>query len=367
MRTLWRNILLAAAFFVLAGCNVWSDIEEVNPLCDLSISVVVSDMPGAPTKAVNINPGDYIGAMHDGEKMQTLRIIIVRPDGTVEHNRFMDFYGTIKKAYLEVSDVTFKVVGGERKEVYLIVNENAVQEGLSGSDELLINRNFDIYTPGSKFPVNDDVEGSDDASEWTISLYENNAQVPSAALPMSERHTFDMPLQDHHEDFWVTRAAVKFTWLFVNETGDTDYDLSKLTISKASRKEYWLPNTTQYDADYAITDYVVPNVENNDYYVYEQEISGVTIGTANNSDKPVTLDPIYLLEGKYTDAASDGKNYSMSVTLNGTEYSSYFPDLPQLPRNTHVVVVITLKNHDVTWTVDVYPYGEYWLYPGFGQ
>jgi hypothetical protein len=88
--------------------------------------------------------------------------------------------------------------------------------------------------------------------------------------------------------------------------------------------------------------------------------------------KVTPLPSFYLLEGKYEDPKkvvdSNGKqlNYSMSATLDGVIHESYFPDVPWLPRNTHVVTVITISNHDVKWTVDVYPYGEYWLNPGFG-
>ena len=69
---------------------------------------------------------------------------------------------------------------------------------------------------------------------------------------------------------------------------------------------------------------------------------------------------------KVVDADGNLLNYSMSATLNGIKYESYFPDVPWLPRNTHVVTVVTIKDHGVNWTVDVYPYGEYWLNPGFG-
>ena len=113
--------------------------------------------------------------------------------------------------------------------------------------------------------------------------------------------------------------------------------------------------------EFEVSEYNVPNLGNNNYYSFRKAFSDRTIAARSI----VTLDPIYLLEGKYTDAANE-KNYSMSVTLNETVYEEYFPDVPQLPRNTHVVVVITLRNHEIEWIVDVCPYGEYWLYPDFG-
>ena len=63
---------------------------------------------------------------------------------------------------------------------------------------------------------------------------------------------------------------------------------------------------------------------------------------------PWCSDPIYLLEGKFTDPA-DKRNYSMSLWIDGAKMSSYFPPLSQLPRNTHVVVTIALTGAEAQW------------------
>ncbi len=45
----------------------------------------------------------------------------------------------------------------------------------------------------------------------------------------------------------------------------------------------------------------------------------------------------------------------------------YLPNLPVLPRNTHVVLRATINDPaDIRWKVDVVPYGEVILEPGFG-
>ena len=75
-----------------AGCNIWSGYGPEDGMSELSISVSVSNTPAMPTN-------DYIGALNDGEKIQTLRIVIVRENGVIEHNRYMDFYGDIERAY----------------------------------------------------------------------------------------------------------------------------------------------------------------------------------------------------------------------------------------------------------------------------
>ncbi len=368
-RTIRHIIALAALWMAVVGCNIWSDYGPEDGMSELSISVSVSNTPAMPTKAVDVNKNDYIGALNDGEKIQTLRIVIVRENGVIEHNRYLNFYGDVQRAYTEVSNIIFKVYGPEKKDVYLFVNENTLQAAVSGGTKKLVEYDFDALTPGSAFP-------EDEISALLVTLSKNNEEVP-LALPMSEHHTIDMPANDYHADLYVTRASTKFTYIFDNQS-NVDLSLEGLTISKASRKEYYMPRV-EYSGDslavgvYSVSDYQVPNVENNEYYVFQKTYQGgVSIPantvTSNADGSPINL---YLLEGKYTDVASGGKNYSMSVTLNGTVYSSYFPDLPQLPRNTHVVVLVSFKDYgtgmDVHWTVDVYPYEEVWLEPEFGQ
>lgn len=378
MKQLFRHIFAALAVVLMSFGCVAVERESYDVMSELTISVSVSNTPGAPvTKApesrADINVSDYIGPAHDGEKIQTLRIVIVRPDGTIEHNRYMDFQGSLNKAYMEVSDIAFKVVGPEQKNVYLFVNENSVKEDITGAETKIVNYDFNTLEVGKQFP-------KAQIAALKISLFDSYDTIPceerlaTASLPMSECHTVQMPAKDHHVDLYVTRAAVKFTYLFDNQTSQS-YSLSQLTINKGSRLEFYMPQIT-YTGDpftnaFSVENYTVPNINNNDYYIFKRFASD-----AQSLELPAgALTPMqsfYLLEGKYEDSEKvmdeNGKqlNYSMSATLNGIVHESYFPDVPWLPRNTHVVTVITISDHDVKWTVDVYPYGEYWLNPGFG-
>lgn len=378
MKQLFRHTFAAFAVVLMAFGCVAVDRESYDVMSELTISVSVSNTPGAPvTKApeskADIDASDYIGPAHDGEKIQTLRIVIVRPDGTVEHNRYMDFQGAVQKAYMEVSDIAFKVVGPEQKKVYLFVNENSVKEDVTGATTKTVNYDFNSLEVGNQFPAAQ-------IADLKISLFDSYDTVPcadspvTAALPMSECHTVQMPARDHHVDLYVTRAAVKFTYLFDNQTTQP-YSLSQLTISKGSRLEYYMPQIT-YTGDpfttaFSVQNYTVPNINNNDYYIFRRFAADAQ-PVALAAGEVTALESFYLLEGKYEDPGKvvdeDGRqlNYSMSATLNGIVYESYFPDVPWLPRNTHVVTVITIRDHSVNWTVDVYPYGEYWLRPGFG-
>lgn len=109
---------------------------------------------------------------------------------------------------------------------------------------------------------------------------------------------------------------------------------------------------------------------NNGYYSFSRKFgeNGVTL----SRDKQTALPPIYLLEGKYTDAAggtggNGPLNYSMRIQVNGVWLEqAYFPNLSQLPRNTHVKITVTIGVSDIQWTVEVVPYTEVVLDPVFG-
>ena len=143
-----------------------------------------------------------------------------------------------------------------------------------------------------------------------------------------------------------------------------------------SRKEYYLPNNTTYTftkdekgeiISGVVEDYNVATIQNNEHYTFGRTFDAISV--AKGEEK--ALEPFYLLESKYTDStSSDPKlNYKTSITLDGiTLESKYLPNLSQLPRNSHVVVYITIgKGYEISCTVDVRPYGEIILKPGFGQ
>ena len=199
-----------------------------------------------------------------------------------------------------------------------------------------------------------------------ITLTSDGEQLPSEALPMSECHSISMPAMDYSAELYVTRAATKFTFLLDN-TSSKEHSLSEISISKGSNIEYYLPRISYSgnpsDGSFSVNDYTVPNTgDNNNYYIFRYDCPGTVVA----SGATTRLEAIYLLEGKYTDA-KDTRNYSMTATIDGVLYEDYFPDLSQLPRNTHVVVCLSIRDYEVVWDVNVYPYGEVWLNRGFGQ
>ncbi|MBR1960549.1 MAG: hypothetical protein IKA34_08300 [Bacteroidales bacterium] len=328
-----RHILIAfISLMLLAGCNdcIIINGEDVSVLLELSIKA--PDVSGTPSVK------GYEDPEADGEKMNALRIIIVRPDGTVEHNRYLDLSSDPSVTILTQR---FLVVGNEMKSIYLIANEN--------NDLTKELYDFSSLGTGAAFPA-------ETVSELEISVDAADSDQIPMNLPMTALHQVQMPLKDHYATLDIIRAATKFTYTVENKTNHP-LEISGITISKAADKEYFLPR------GYGDEDFEVPeDVVYEDFYIAcNQALSG--------SEK-VRFDPVYLLEGRYEDP-TDVRNYNTSIEINGTLYSDYMSDLGSLPRNTHVVVniIITkeaLDGYDISWIVDVRPYGEVVLEPEFG-
>ena len=346
-----KSAYIAIAFsacLLFAGCSGTKD-EDTVPVTqpaevNLRIDVALADI-AEPARQYTRG---YADAEGPDEKMQMLRIVIVRPDGTVEANRLIE----LATAVTEHGYESFKVIGKETKDVYLFVNEQTTVPDNGQLKRRLAPEAIDRITVGQPFPT-------EELTEATIQL--NGAdELLAGALPMSDRHKVEVSDVDVERTLFVTRAAVKFTFSIINETGRT-VSLEELSIDKMARREYYLPRVGKYGADHEILEYTVPLIENNEYYTFRKEI-GRTVKT----DERIALSPIYLLEGKYRDAG-DLRNYRLSLKLNGTETPyGYFDDLPQLPRNTHAVVTIRIKDTEVIWEADLVPYTEKALYPGFG-
>ena len=361
---------------LLCGCSIYSKegdipVAENTSKVKLGVSVALTD--GAAFLGMQ-SRGTLAEAVGDGEKMQTLRIIIVRPDGTVEHNRYYDFH-QVPTTYFATAQ--FEVVGGETKDVYLFANENTKFD----SGRKVANYDFAGIKVGEQFPTND-ITGKDIETDET-SLIEVNDALTQMALPlfMSECHSVDVPeKQDKNVELIIVRAAVKFTFRIIN-TSNEPLALNQLTISKLARREYLLPNEVVYGTELSkedgttityIKSYNVPMIGNNEHYNFKATFADKTVPAKSaTGNGKVELDPIYLLESNYNDDSStEGRNYKISLTVGDETYENgYFNNLTALPRNTHVVVDVTLNDKltGLNCVVRVYPYGEYWLYPEFGQ
>lgn len=356
MKRLASSIILCS---LLLFCTCESAVEDYDKgndgtlLVNLDISVALSDVSTALTRATKDTD-----AANENEKMHTLRVVIVRPDWTVEANRLIDLKAAATLQH-QVAE-PFPVVGNERKLIYLFVNEGTtVINKVNNISRKLLDFDLNKIEVGYYFPLNA-IEG------LKIKLEDNTEQI-EGPLPMSERHEYFVNEEPQQScSLFVTRAAVKFTFHIFNKIGNSII-LNGLTIDKMAQEEWCIPRAKYGNPNETgqreIIEYEVPAGVG--YYTYGEETFDKAI-TVNAGGERV-LAPIYLLEGKYTDPDSEGRNYSMKISINSIQKKLYFPELNTLPRNTHVVVNITFnKDATVSYEVDVIPYSEVPLKPDFG-
>ena len=353
-------ILVLAVCMSIIGCQE----NEVTPAPMADLRIYVNAVGRTDARALTDAEEEYYkDALASCEEMHRLRFVVVRPDGTVEHNRLLNLYNPAERYGYE----SFEVVGGETKTVYLFVNEST-NDGSYGPFEVKADNatttKYDLnqIEVGKSFPT-------DDIKALVIKLADGESEWPSSnPLPMNGIGEVDVPKTGFvQKTMYVTRAAVKFTYRFTNKTSQ-DYTLRGLTIDKVTDKEYYMPNNPtpalkDVTKDNPITDLTIyPETV---YKTYSKEYS---FSIPSGCTKKV-LPSIYQLEGKYNAAVTDGtQRYKTSITLDGGvgTLEAFLKGLPNLVRNTHAVVDITINESNITWEVDVIPYSSVDLRPSFG-
>lgn len=368
------------------SCSGHSEGEEPaagdDGMVNFSIAIYAGDpekpessRAGAPGGGVPGESGDdYYGeAATKHERIRTLRAIILRPGGKVEHNVYL--HNTIPSEGLgQYSYIRVKVIGGEKKTVYLFANEASLAHcGLTDV-------NLNDYTAGTTFPAEQFIQYqlSSAAGQPLI----DNTGTEKFDIPMTEAFNVDIRLPqpdgtdlEQSADLFVTRATVKFSFHFhATETPSAEYSFSELAIESLGNREYLMPDAANVAyvpekypysfEDRYIKDYTVPSGAENMVYTFRPDNLVFTPSYVANT--VIDYEPqLYFAETKL---GADAK-YILKLKLAGDDdYCAEvpLPNLPSLPRNTHVKVNVTLANSDVKCTVDVLPYTAVPLNPSFG-
>lgn len=379
------GMLLAACAADDSGITPAVTPESKGRMVHLSMSVNVPDAVATDEgsrAAVTTPDEDNYFEREDSryEKIYTLRVIIVRQElNIVEHNR-MFVFGT--DGVVRYDDLSFEVVGGEKKKIYLFANE------------AMVPYDFSTIKAGAEFPTAE-VEGI--TIPATSGVLADNTGDTRTYLPMSEAWSdIEVRLPHKPEDYFqtlsplfITRTAVKFTFNISGAPEDAGMYVKNITFSSLADKEYLLPRNTVYspakgqpaiknpsagvpDPDITgrfITSYEVPSDVTHAPYTFTptKEIA-VT-------EKGATLYPsLYFCESLFNFAGENGMPYKVSVTVvtrNGQTSeieaeldATPLDNLPILPRNTHVKVNINIREN--TGTVELKPYTGVYLDPDFG-
>lgn len=302
------------------------------------------------------------------EKIRTLRVIIVsQADRSVEANRLV----TLNDQGIPLNDnLTFRVVPGD-KYIYLFGNESSMPETYQS---LLAASTFRTTLPQSVDNGTLDRSGSAPIFDWT-------AGEGTLRVPMSERWEVNVRQAvtpaDRYQTakLFITRAVSKFSFRLhksADFVGASSATIDAIAIDYIGSRSFIIPRNTVYS----------PSKDEPSYNQYEGRfITAFDVPTVNNTaatyvfkfpwtfrpdelidDQVVTYAPkIYLPE---TRTPQGGFNVRIRTTDGAFSAPVKLPNLDLLPRNTHVVVDITLGNDHVIlvdvkvlpWNSEVYEY-----------
>lgn len=381
-----HSIVVCLAAFILPFMVACSNQEESLPENVEEAVLCLNIEPIGQTRAGT-------ATLPDNEKMHSVRVIVLHNDGTVEHNKFY----ALDDAQ-EQRSILLKVTPNEKKKIYLFANEESVStvEGVSGNDTSL-SEFFDSYKEGMRM---------NDFAIAVKDLYFAPDYSDGNPIPMSSMYEIDIPEKGVIEEiFYVVRVATKFTVNFFNWRGE-EVTVENFSIESHADKNFLMAHVSSYpdtqnpetnqkyptwidwlkavsdasneDSDAAteefgwLTDYRLPEQTTAKVYTHEGLKIGkptVDIDYPDNSKPGVASDvPVfYLPESKNLKAGATEQEYILTIKIAGRAepFVCKLDKLKALFRNTHLVVNITMYNSNEI-VVDVIPYSEVNLEPGFG-
>lgn len=353
------------------------DTDEVN----FEINVYAGEDSGAGSRSSRDSQddptwgGDFFypeDLYRSTEAMHTLRVIIVRPSGEIEANEYIS---RLPEAGVnQFRGIRVKVVGGETKKVYLFANEASIPNTDFNS------RTFEV---SRFFPNNFDKKVL--TGLYNKPIIDNTGTGEKLNIPMTECFEVKVKAPENEEDYFqsadlfITRALSKFTFTLSSPVAPfADYSIDEIRISSITYGEYLLPHATEYypakyptsfDSRY-ITEYDVPTGYDINPYTFKPN-GALTLTPDYVPGEVRTYSPeLYFAETKLPLDADGKQVYKISVKFAGDP--DYYvtdlplPNLPSLPRNTHVKINFTLSSGSLNCVVDVLPYTGVYLNPDFG-
>lgn len=310
---------------------------------------------------------------NDAELMHTLRIIILDGAGFAEHNAYWNFDNALE----DYTTSSFKVKANDTKTILMVANEeSAVLTLPDGSKARAHDWLTGIDAGAGEFVNMETVRGI------TMTLADNFADDGSMSngshyIPMSAVHTYTVGNnQNYSGKFYIHRAAAKYTFRFTVKDDKYDHTVNSVSIGSVASTEYFFPNATfavgTEIPQARLLSYVTPADLTSSNRTFAVADGKIPAGTKDY----VEFGPYYVPEGR----VSPSEGYGISFKVDGTQFP-WLPlepheidgatvtnpkDMTDLPRNTHIIVNVTLNPMDFSVSYTICKWEEHEVViPGF--
>ena len=365
MMTSYRyiNSLILLCFVLLAGCSDdWAPYHSPNeddtkPNVTLTLNIGIADSgDGNGTRTNNF---DTVPANNNYELINTLRVIIVREDNTVECNQKINLAPGVavrnfSELEFQVSTTEGKTEGllrTEKKRIYLIANEASIQPNPNGIDvvkylsglkeghyenvkdpapeagqtegseesDKVVYKKGDTFTPenaASLIIYNNWPNGSNGASPDVAVPYVDNEGASKKYIPMTE--FFDIEVTENLktglnnkkqvEDLFITRNLVKFRFSIDAAPGTTPFKVTAITFNRLMQEEYLflhgkyspLKEEGDINTKRQITEFDIPGYEGKNIcpYIFRPMNFGFKGTSEDFGYEPAYMPSLYFCETK---------------------------------------------------------------------
>lgn len=299
-------------------------------------------------------------AANDGEKINTLRVIILDGGNLVEHNSLW----TLDSPDIQKTGMRFKVKANDTKTIIFVANEagtviDVPDAAGSGYTQTTAAAYFGALNPSIGLKA--------DMAELrgiTMALNKNldtgtgfgAGMILRRPLAINDIYSYTIgEAPEYNATFYIGRAAVKYTFRITCNDDKADHTLTSVTIGRVAPVQYFFQNAVFTDDNHFFwSSYTTPPAA--------ASASAVTIpcNTALPKGKTVEIGPFYFPEG-----AEFASPYTVGFAVDGKQMGNQAiqwkipeevgtddPGTPMLdlPRNTHVITNITLNYQ--SWTLD---------------
>lgn len=320
--------------------------RQADVFLTVRVKVAEPTVPARNSRATTLTDITYFEQpVYPCEELSTLRVIIAdNKTNKIEGNRQV----TVDKSGNVISDnLTFMIKPG-KKTIYVVGNEASLPED--------IKTNLSTQFAGLNNTVNVSAIINRTASS---PLYDAGPEGNSLLIPMSEifevEATPATSEADRYQsaDIFITRAVTKFTFRFHKKEGFTGEGdaVTAVTINGLAGQQYLFPTNTVYNpAKYTpssnpwegrfIESFSVP--DNAGRAAYTFNLPETVIPSELTSEGYTYPPALYFTE------TAGNSDFTCSITYaDGTVSDPVtLPNLPSLPRNTHVIVDMSIGNRN---------------------